>query len=122
MGVLKLAGFTSRRAMLPELSTAVGSVKLTGRRPPFASFCTMMGCCGQFWKTGVSLSERIHLGTIRRICRLNHLTNARGISVIVTQKWFHFRFIATHQFKLQTCVVHVAHDSQNYESSLDVFW
>lgn len=43
-GVLKLAGFTSNLAILPELSTAVGSVKFTANKPPFASFCTIMGC------------------------------------------------------------------------------
>lgn len=59
VGVLKFCGLTSNLAILPELSTAVGSVKLTGKIPPFASFCTIIGCCGQFWNTGVSLSVKL---------------------------------------------------------------
>jgi hypothetical protein len=44
--------------MLPLLSTAIGSVKFTGSKP-CGPFCTITGCCGQFWNTGGSLSRKI---------------------------------------------------------------
>lgn len=95
MGVLKFCGFTSKRAILPELSTAVGSVKLTGKIPPLASFWTTIGCCGQFWKTGVSLSK---LFRIRRVICFDEtrLTDTRRIPIIVPEKRILFGFVASH--------------------------
>lgn len=56
IGVRKLCGFTSKRAIEPELSTATGSVMLTGSIP-LGPLRTMTGAWGQFWNTGGSLSR-----------------------------------------------------------------
>lgn len=55
-GKVKPRGFTSNLAMYPELSTATGTEKLTGRRPDGVRV-TMMGLVGQLMNCGGSLSK-----------------------------------------------------------------
>lgn len=61
-GKLKPRGLTSNRAMYPELSTATGTEKFTGRRPD-NDLVTTMGLLGQLMNWGGSLSGRKNKST-----------------------------------------------------------